>query len=272
MYTVGVNRIDAAFRGLKEGRKGVRGVIPFVCGGHPGPGVLGELLMALERGGAMAAEVGIPFSDPIADGPVISAAMHRALGMGATPRRVFEEVRGARAGLGMGLVAMVSASVVHRVGVERFVGEGAAAGFDGFLFPDVPMEECEAYRRAVEKAGCVMPMLVAPTTPAERVKRVAGVASGFVYVLARAGVTGERSDVPEVGGLVGRVRGVTRLPVACGFGISTRAQVEAVLVHADAAIVGSALVRRVEEAAEARRDVAEEAEGFVGGLTGVGPG
>lgn len=241
--------------------------MPFLCGGHPNRGDLARLIPAIEGAGASVIEVGIPFSDPIADGPTIAAAMHEALQAGATPGTVLEEIAGVRARTGVGLVAMVSVSIVHRMGGPRgFVRQATQAGFDGFIFPDAPLEESGGLLDAAREAGASASLLVAPTTPMSRAAEIARASTGFVYVLARSGITGEQSQAPDVGARVRALREVTDLPIACGFGVSSREHVRSVVAHADAAIVGSALVRRISEAAKAGRDPVVDAKVFVGQL------
>lgn len=260
-----MGRIDDIFAGLRGA--GRRALMPFLVGGHPSRGDLGRLVPAIESAGASIIEVGIPFSDPIADGPIISAAMHEALLAGATPSTVIEEVAQVRPRTGVGLVAMVSVSIVHRLGgAKGFVARGVEAGFDGFIVPDAPLEESGPLLEAAREAGVSASLLIAPTTPPARAAEIARASTGFVYVLARSGVTGERGDVPDLAPRVRALREVTDLPIACGFGISTREQVKAVCAHADAAIVGSALVRRISEAAKAGRDPVVDAKVFVGQL------
>lgn len=256
-----VNRIEAIFAELRQNQR--RAVMPFVCGGFPAPGSLVELLPALERSGAAIVEIGFPFSDPIADGPVIAAAMHEALLRGATPAGVLDEVAAVRSRVSLGLVAMVSVSIVWRMGGPAgFVARAAEAGFDGFIFPDVTFEESGELRRAAAARGCSASLLVAPTTAPKRAHDIARACTGFVYLLARTGITGERQDAPEIGRMVANIRQATDLPIACGFGISSADHVGAVVRHADAAIVGSALVRRMSDAARAGGDAVAEAESF----------
>lgn len=260
-----MGRIEDILSRLKS--EGRRGLMPFLCGGHPTRGDLGRLIPALEGAGASVIEVGIPFSDPIADGPIIAAAMHEAIAGGATPASVLEEVASVRARTNVGLVAMVSVSIVHRMGGPRgFVDRAGRAGFDGFIFPDAPLEEAGELLAAARDAGKSASLLIAPTTPAPRAAEIAKASTGFVYLLARTGVTGEQTEAPEVAARVRVLREMTDLPIACGFGISTREHVRAVVAHADAAIVGSALVKRITESAKAGRDPVVDAKVFVGQL------
>ncbi|MEL7473842.1 MAG: tryptophan synthase subunit alpha [Planctomycetota bacterium] len=261
------SRIPDLFDRLK--RDGRKALMPFVCGGRPTIDALPDLLVALERGGASIVEIGVPFSDPIADGPVIAAAMHEALEDGVTPEQIFAQVAAARDRVEMGLVAMVSISLVHRGGgPEAFTKRAAEAGFDGFIFPDAPMEESEALIQASADVGLTASLLVAPTTPTDRAAEIAARCTGFVYLLARSGITGERADAPDVASAVARLRESATTPVAVGFGISTSDHVCAVVEHADAAIVGSALVRRMEDAHRAGKDACAAAEAFVRELAG----
>ncbi len=222
-------------------------LIPFVTAGYPSLDVTAELLPALESAGASIIELGIPFSDPIADGPVIAASMHEALRRGVTPPAVFDMVRAARGRTKAALVAMVSISIVARMGPKSFVSAAADAGFDGLVLPDADLEApaLDAAAAAAAERSMTLTLLVAPTTAPQRLRRIVGRCGGFVYLLARAGITGEREGLPDIGPRLRAVRALTSLPVAVGFGISTAEQVAAVTKMADAAIVGSALVRRL---------------------------
>ncbi len=278
-----MNRIEAIFEGLRSDRK--KALMPFVCGGSPTLEATERVLGRLGECGASIVEVGIPFSDPIADGPTIASAMHRALVEGVTPRGVLEAVARVRPKTELGLVAMVSVSIVGRMGAEKFAKDCAGAGFDGVIIPDVPVDEAGELTGVFGDAGLTMSLLVSPTTKAERVARIVKACTGFVYVLARVGITGESggrgTEPAESGGLGARVelmRGMTDLPLACGFGIASAEQVRAV-VHeagADAAIVGSALVSRMLEAHDAGEDSVAAAAAFVGelsaGVYGAGVG
>ena len=246
--------------------------MPFICGGFPTLDSTATTLQAIEKAGASIVEIGIPFSDPIADGPVIAAAMHTALIHGVTPSGVFDAVAGARASTNLGLVAMVSVSIVHRFGSAQFAKLAAAAGFDGVILPDVPVEETERTLDPLKAAGLTCSLLIAPTTPPDRAERIARACTGFIYLMARLGitgtVTGQGPDASAVAQRVRMLRTVSDLPIACGFGIGTADQVRAVVSptagNADAAIVGSALVTRMGQA----KDPAAEAGKFCAELAG----
>ncbi len=238
--------------------------MPFLTAGDPDVATLPALLRAMQDSRASVVEVGLPFSDPIADGPVIQASMKHALDHGATVDGVFEQVAAARSGLSIGLVAMVSYSIVHRRGLARFVGDAKAAGFDGFIFPDLPVEESDDACAAAKEAGLILSLLVAPSTPIDRAERIASASTGFVYVVSRAGITGAGASLPpELPERLTRLRGVTALPMAVGFGVSGPEHVASVVSVADAAIVGSALVQRVAAARDGGADAVGVAGDFV---------
>ncbi len=243
------SRVASAFARRGPDRRAA--ILPFVTAGYPSLDSTRALLPRLARAGAAAIEVGIPFSDPIADGPVIAESMHEALVAGCTPAGVFEAVRDVRAQVSCPVIAMVSVSIVDRVGPEHFARQAADAGFDGLIVPDIDLEDAPALRAACDAAGLALTLLVSPTSGDERIARITALCSGFVYALARLGITGERSDAPDVAPIVERIRRHTVLPIAAGFGISTAEHVRAVASHADGAIVGSAIVRRMREAIRA---------------------
>ncbi|MCC6322233.1 MAG: tryptophan synthase subunit alpha [Phycisphaerales bacterium] len=259
-----MSRIDDIFSALRADRR--KALMPFLCGGHPAPDLLPGLLAALQRGGASIVEIGFPFSDPIADGPIIAAAMNQVLSRGGTPTELFDEIARARPSTSVGLVAMLSVSIIWRVGLPEVLERAARAGIDGFIVPDLPVEESGPILGPMRDAGFSTSLLIAPATPPQRAERIARASSGFVYLLARAGITGESGPAPDIAGRVRMIRGMTDLPIACGFGISTAEHVRAVVRHADAAIVGSALVRRLADTAEASGDPLSVAETFTTGL------
>ncbi len=247
-------------------RSGRRAVLPFVTAGYPSLESTERLLPRLSQAGAAVIEVGVPFSDPIADGPVIAESMHEALVAGCTPAKVFAAVKRVRPQVQSALVAMVSVSIVDRMGPVAFAQQAAEAGFDGLIVPDIDMNDAPALRAACDAAGLTCTFLVSPTSSPERAARIAQLCTGFVYALARLGITGERSEAPDVKPVVDRIRAATALPVAAGFGISTAAHVDAVMAHADGAIVGSALVRRMREAIAAGRSPEDAAVELVTAL------
>ena len=236
-----VNRIDTIFADLRAGQR--KALMPFVVAGFPAPHTLGATLESLQKAGSSIVEIGIPFSDPIADGPVISQAMDKALRQGATPAAILQEVAAVRSKLTIGIVAMVSVSIVQRQGNEKFVHALADAGFDGIIIPDLDLDCAAPLFAAAKDRGMSMSMLISPLTPPERITKIIALCRGFVYLLSRAGITGEQTGAPDVAEFVKRVRAQTNLPLAVGFGISTPEHVRAVVRHADAAIVGSALVK-----------------------------
>lgn len=255
-----MSRIDDIFRDhLAAGRTAL---MPFLTAGYPSLDVTAQTIPALAEVGASIVELGIPFSDPIADGPVIAESMHEALLGGVTPSDVFEIVRCVRKKTRLGLIAMVSHSIVDRMDADRFVRSAAEAGFDGLIIPDIDLDAARDVKMLTDDCDMSFSLLVAPTTGGRRLEQVIDLCSGFVYVLARVGITGERDAAPEVTRRVEELRRITALPLAVGFGISTAEHVTAVTESADAAIVGSALVRRMGQA----DDPVASARQFVSGL------
>lgn len=238
-----------------------KALMPFIVAGDPSLEVTEGAIVAMAEAGADIIEIGIPFSDPIADGPVIAAAMYRALERGVTTTEIASAIAKVRSKVDVGLIAMVSDSIVRRCGSTAFIDTFVDAGIDGFIIPDIDEADAVAISEHCESRGVSFSMLIAPTTPIERVERLAKLSSGFLYVLARTGLTGEQSTMPDLSNRLSEIRAVTDLPLAVGFGISTAEHVESVHGSADAAIVGSALVRRMEESKDpilAARQFVEE--------------
>jgi tryptophan synthase alpha chain len=227
---------------------GCSALMPFITAGYPTLEDTTAAIPVIESAGASIVELGVPFSDPIADGPVIAASMHEALQRGATPTKIFDLVRQIRSQTALGLVAMVSDSIVARMQPETFVRTAAAAGIDGLIVPDIDLDAARELRLMADDHNLTLTLLIAPTTTTQRRDQLASICSGFVYLLARLGITGERDTAPDVAAQVEAMRHCCDLPVAVGFGISSPDHVRAVTEHADAAIVGSALVRRMGEA------------------------
>ena len=260
-----MNRIETAFARLKsEGRSGL---IPFITAGDPDLKTTGELLAELARAGATAIELGVPFSDPMADGPVIQRASERALRHNFGMSELLEVVAQARPlMLDVPVILFSYFNPLLQYGLERLARDASRAGVDGVLVTDLVPEEAEELSAVLAEHGLDMIFLVAPTSTDARLSLIAERASGFIYAVSRAGVTGAREDVSSAAErLVGRVRQFSDLPVAVGFGISTAGQVAETWRYADAAVVGSALVSEIEKAKDGT-DTLERVGQFVRGL------
>ncbi len=254
LATTGTDRIAAAF--ASHGKRAA--LMPYLMGGYPSLDASAEAGLAAAAAGADLIELGIPFSDPLADGPLIHAAGTEALAAGATPHgalRVCERIAAE-----LPVVLMVYVNVVLSAGPRAFALRAAAAGASGLIVPDLPHDEADEVRAACDAEGLALVPLVAPTTTSERVAEIGASARGFVYTVSLTGITGERDELPpRLAETVERVRGATTVPVAVGFGISTGAQAGAVAELADGVIVGSRIVRAVGEGGpEAVADVVAE--------------
>lgn len=263
-----IDRIEDRFRTRQAHEPGA--LLPYFTAGFPDCAATIEFIRSADAIGAVAVEIGMPYSDSIADGPVIQNSFHEALKGGHTLEATFDLVAAVRPSVSCGLVAMLSYSIVHRFGVGAFMDRAAAAGFDGVILPDVPVEESAPTSLAAGRAKLCHIGLVAPTTSADRRAKIAQSSTGFVYQIAVAGTTGERHSIP--GGLpdeVARLRQVSGLPVCVGFGISTADHVRKVCSFADGAIVGSALIRRIDDELKKgseRSAVIESVSGFLAEL------
>jgi tryptophan synthase alpha chain len=268
------NRIDSLFNRLRSENR--RALMPFVTAGDPDLATTALLITEMVNRGAHLVEVGIPYSDPIADGPVIAASYHRALERGVKVGHIFQTLRTLRAE-GSGrisetpLVAMISYAIIHRLGTDRFLNDAATAGLDGLIVPDLPVEESAGLMEKATARGLKLIQLITPTTPRERAVQIARSTTGFVYYVSVAGITGERQTLPtELVETVGWLRTQTDLPICIGFGISGPDQVRQLAPVADGLIVGSAIVRRLAEAINRpRADVVREIAQFVGALAQV---
>lgn len=222
-------------------------MIAYITAGDPSAEMTVELVAALERGGADVIELGVPFSDPIADGPVIMRASERALAAGMTVEKVLEAAAAIRRTSEIPIVLFTYLNPVMRYGFERLAKRAKEVGIDGFLLTDLSVEEAESFVSAVKQEGLDTVFLVAPTSTDRRLELVARYCSGFVYVVSRTGVTGEQAQVSaSVEPLVKRLRGFTELPLGVGFGIATAEQAAQVGAVADGVVVGSAFVRAIE--------------------------
>ena len=243
-----MSRIQGTFERLaKSGRKAL---IPFVTAGDPDPGVTVPLMHALVEAGADVIELGVPFSDPMADGPVIQRASDRALRHGVSLDRVLALVREFRASdNATPVVLMGYANPIEAMGAARFVEEARRAGVDGALVVDYPPEECESFAELVRSHGMDLIFLLAPTSSEARIAQVAKLASGYLYYVSLKGVTGAgHLDLAEVGRKIPQIRRESRLPVGVGFGIRDAATAKAVAQVADAVVIGSAIIQQMEAA------------------------
>jgi len=254
-----MNRIDAAFGSLAA--RGRKGFIPYITAGDPSPEMTVSLVHMFEDVGAATVELGVPFSDPLADGVVNQEAAQRALAAGMTLRGVLDIVREVRTSSDVALVLFTYFNPVFKYGLELFARDASAAGVDGVLVVDFPPEEAVEYKPLLDAAGLATVYLIAPTSTEERVRLITEQTTGFVYYVSRTGVTGMRESVDEsVRPMVETIKRYTDKPVAVGFGISTESQAAEVAACADAVVVGSALVRLVGELGDTPATVARVRE------------
>jgi tryptophan synthase alpha chain len=240
------SRISSRFRSLREGA--AKGLVVYLTAGDPSLEDTGRILEGIERGGADVIELGVPFSDPLADGPVIQRASERALRAGTTLRKILECLPRWRESVRAPIILFTYFNPILRYGLRQFAEDSCRAGVDGALVVDLTPEEADAYVGVMRAHNLDTVFLASPTSPDERLKLAAGLSTGFFYLISRTGTTGERAELSaSVGALVERVRRVTSLPLAVGFGISQPAQVRQVQEFADAAVVGSAVVHAIEE-------------------------
>ena len=264
------SRISAAFDRLARERR--PGLVTYTTAGDPDLARSAEILLALERGGADVLEVGVPFSDPLADGPVIQRATERALAAGGSLRASLALIASVRPRLQAPLVIFSYANPLLRLGIDDFARRAADAGVDGVLALDLPIEEADEFRGSLDRCGLDTIFLLSPTTTERRLRRAAELGRGFLYGISRLGVTGARADVSaDAAALARRIRAETTLPIALGFGISRPEHVAEVMRHADAAVVGSALVSTIAEHA-ASPDLIERVEDYVRWLKGAAAG
>lgn len=239
-----MNRITTRFEQLRRLQR--KGLIVYIGAGDPDLEATRQLAVALDRVGVDVLELGVPFSDPLADGLVNQLAAQRGLASGTTPPKVLETVAAIRRQAQVPIVLYLYFNLVHRYGLDRFIHDAAEAGVDGLLVLDLPPEEASEYDRLMRQAGLCAIWLVAPTTPPDRIARIVQLGSGFIYYVSREGVTGMQEKVAEtVPARVALIKKYTDLPVAVGFGISTPDQARLVAAHADAVVVGSAVVDRI---------------------------
>jgi tryptophan synthase alpha chain len=262
------SRIAERFAQLR--REGRTGLVTYTTAGDPDLPRSADLLRALDRAGADVLEVGVPFSDPLADGPVIQRATERALASGGNLSTALELIAGIRGAVSAPIVVFSYANPLLRMGLDAFAARAAAAGVDAVLALDLPIEEAGEFRDVLASAGLDTIFLLSPTTTDARIRRAAELGRGFLYGISRLGVTGARDRVASgAEAMVRRIRAHTELPIALGFGISRPEHVAEVGAYADAAVVGSALVSLIAEASGSPRLI-ERVEEYVRELKGAG--
>ena len=241
------NRIQQTFKDLQT--KGGKALIPYIMAGDPSLDVTESLVLTLAEGGADLIELGVPFSDPIADGPVIQQAAERALQSGTTLKKILLTVRSLRNQTQVPLIFMAYYNTIMAMGLEKFCEEAVSAGVDGLIVPDLPPEESDAlYQATMAEGGPVVIFLLAPTSTPQRRKEVIKRTHGFIYYVSLTGITGAQlTNLTQVQKIVQAIQRNSRKPVAVGFGISTPEQAHNVAQFADGVIIGSALVRHIAE-------------------------
>lgn len=266
-----MSAIDALFEQLRS--RGQKAFMPFVTAGDPDLEFTRKVLVELAHRGSSLFEVGIPYSDPIADGPVIQASYTRALDRGIHLRDIFETLGKVTNELSAPIVTMVSYSIVYRQGLEAYVVAARNAGIAGAIIPDLPVEESGPLAKICRNRDFGLIQLVTPTTPRDRALRITETSTGFLYCVSVTGITGERNELPaDLADNVSWLRERTKLPLCIGFGISRPEHVRMLAPVADGLIVGSAVVRRIAQAAstptdEVLRDVGDYAETLIRAMT-----
>lgn len=237
-----MNRITERFERLAA----QKGFVVYIGAGDPDLEATRQLALAFDQAGVDVLELGVPFSDPLADGLVNQLAAQRGLESGTTPSKVLETVKAIRKDSQLPIVFYVYFNLLHRYGFKKFIADCASAGVDGLLVLDLPPEESENYEAMMREAGLCVIYLVAPTTPDERIEMIVKRGTGFIYYVSREGVTGMQAKVSAtIEQMTGKIRAHTKLPIAVGFGISNPEQARAVAASADAIVVGSAVVNQI---------------------------
>ncbi len=241
-----MNRIVERFEQLK--RTGQKGFVVYIGAGDPNLEATRQLALAFDQAGVDVLELGVPFSDPLADGLVNQLAAQRGLESGTTPPKLLASVTAIRRESQIPIVLYIYFNLIHKVGLERFIAEAAQAGVDGLLVLDLPPEEADNYEALMAEAGLCNIYLVAPTTPKERIEFIVKRGAGFIYYVSREGVTGMQTKIADtIGAMTAKIRAHTSLPIAIGFGVSTPEQAKAVARFGDAVVVGSAVVNQIAE-------------------------
>ncbi len=241
-----MNRIVAKFAQLKSAGK--KGLVVYIGAGDPNLKATHDLTLAFDQAGVAVVELGVPFSDPLADGLVNQLAAQRGLESGTTPPKLLATITDIRKQSQVPIVLYIYFNLIHKVGMEKFIADCAKAGVDGLLVLDLPPEESDNYETLMKKAGLCHIYLIAPTTPEDRMELIVKRGSGFIYYISREGVTGMQSQIASnLSTQVAKIRTHTDLPIAIGFGISNPDQAKSVAKEGDACVVGSAIVNQIAE-------------------------
>jgi tryptophan synthase alpha chain len=256
-----MNRIVERFARLTQARQ--KGFVVYIGAGDPDLEATRRLALMFDKLGVDVLELGVPFSDPLADGVVNQLAAQRGLDSGTTPPKVLQTVAAIRRECQIPIVLYIYFNLIHRCGLERFVQEAAQAGVDGLLVLDLPPEESDGYEALMRQAGLCNIYLVAPTTPEDRIELIVKRAAGFIYYVSREGVTGMQTKVADtIAQMTARIRAHTQLPIAVGFGISTPEQARTVAASGEAVVVGSAIVNQIAQHGKAP-DLVQRVSEFV---------
>lgn len=241
-----LNRIDQKFRDLNKAKK--KAFIAFITAGDPDLKTTADLILVLEKAGSDIVELGIPFSDPLADGPTIQASYERALKKGVTVAKILEMVRQVRSFSQVPIALMSSYNPVFHYGQQKFVNDAKKVGVDGLIIPDLPPEEARDLIKLCRQRQIALVFFLSPTTTKARMKKIGNLSTGFIYYVSLTGVTGARASLPaDVLTNIAKAKRLTKKPICVGFGISTPEQVQQMQKQADGVIVGSAIVKTVEK-------------------------
>ncbi|MBL7072506.1 MAG: tryptophan synthase subunit alpha [Candidatus Omnitrophica bacterium] len=263
-----MNKIDKTFKKLKTAKK--KAFIPYVVAGDPDIKTTEKIVLALAESGADIIELGIPFSDPLADGATIQRAVMRALSHSVSVEKVFDMVRRLRKSTDVPFVFMTYYNIILNYGVARFVKNAKSVGADGVIVADLPMEETKKLKLCADRSGFDVIMLAAPTTPIERFKMISNCSRGFVYYVSLTGVTGARESLPaKLKNEIKKLKKHTKKPICVGFGISSAHQAKNIARVADGVIVGSAIIKRIEKNLKNKTKMVREVESFARSIAGA---
>ncbi len=256
-----MNRIDQTFKELKKNKK--KAFISYITAGDPDIASTKKTVKALANAGADIIELGVPFSDPLADGPTIQRAIERSLKSGTSVKNVFKMVKELRKDVSVPFVFMTYYNIVYNYGVSSFIKDAKKSGVDGIIVPDLPMEESDEIIRIGDKEDFCIILLAAPTTPLDRFKKIAQASRGFIYYVSLTGVTGARKDLSkDIDKQVRKLKKLTKKPICIGFGVSNPLQAKTMAKVSDGVIVGSAIINVIEKSLSSKKRISGKVEMF----------